>query len=183
MHSNNPSTEIIINSRDVNIQHILDTPTQYLSSLSTFKHSNIDDNQRNIDDRLQGESRFNFTKQLSNTLQGESRFNFTKQLSNTLQGRIYIATDLITNNKVIIKEAWRDLVHRGISRTGHKINENFLRERQLLSDISNKKNYPNSLINCIDLWNDKYCFYYAMPLCQCELFDYISAHFNNNATI
>eukprot|EP01084_Bolivina_argentea_P069273 126081_1 len=167
MDSNNPSTEIIINSRDVNIQHILDTPTQYLSSLSTFKHSNIDDNQRNIDDRLQG----------------ESRFNFTKQLSNTLQGRIYIATDLITNNKVIIKGAWRYLVRSGISRTGHKINENFLRERQLLSDISNKKNYPNSLINCIDLWNDKYCFYYAMPLCQCELFDYISAHFNNNPTM
>jgi len=52
-------------------------------------------------------------------------------LANTLQGRIYLAQDRTGKNTwVVVKETWRELVKQGKSRDGHKVPENFDREKK-----------------------------------------------------
>eukprot|EP01084_Bolivina_argentea_P147091 257398_1 len=67
---------------------------------------------------------------------GIVRFRIEREIANTLQGRVYAGTDLLTNKKVVIKEAWRQLVHRGISRKGNPVAEDFLKERKLIMELT-----------------------------------------------
>ena len=71
-------------------------------------------------------------------VQGAARFRFERELADTLQGRIYSGTDLITNKPCVIKEAWRQLVHSGRSRKNHRVPEDFLRERRLMMELTNR---------------------------------------------
>jgi len=107
-------------------------------------------------------------------LQGAARFRIERELADTLQGRIYAGTDLLTGKQVVIKEAWRQLVHSGRSRKGHRVPEDFVKERQLILKLTNLQNCTDGIVKGIDEWDDEHCYYYAMEYCEGELFDYIS---------
>eukprot|EP01083_Nonionella_stella_P082850 228829_1 len=108
------------------------------------------------------------------TLRGAARFRIEREIADTLQGRIYAGTDLLTNQPVVIKEAWRQLVHSGRSRKGHRVPENFLKERELVMSLTNLADCADGIVKGIDEWEDEHCYYYAMEYCEGELFDYIS---------
>ena len=74
------------------------------------------------------------------------------EIYNTLQGWIHFGEyDEIHNNgmqqqfqhkttiKVVIKETFKDLVKKGISKSGLKVHENFFEERRILIYLSNQK--------------------------------------------
>ena len=78
-------------------------------------------------------------------LQGAARFRIERELADTLQGRIYAGKDLITGKEVVIKEAWRQLVHSGRSRKGHRVPEDFVKERELIMTLTNLPNCTESM--------------------------------------
>eukprot|EP01084_Bolivina_argentea_P107035 191413_1 len=113
------------------------------------------------------------------SVHGQARFHIKRQIADTLQGRIYSAIDLLTNQPVVIKEAWRSLVHSGRSRSGHRVPENFLKEREMgmyLTDLSNRspQNDITGFAKTLVQWDDEQSYYYAMEFCAEELFDYIN---------
>jgi len=108
-------------------------------------------------------------------LHGASRFRIDREIADTLQGRIYAGIDLETNRPAVIKEAWRQLVHSGYSRKGHRVPEDFLSEREMVMRLSQLQDCQG-IAKGIGEWNDEHCYYYAMEHCEAELFDYISKH-------
>eukprot|EP01084_Bolivina_argentea_P317649 550778_1 len=108
------------------------------------------------------------------SLKGADRFRIEREIADTLQGRVYAGTDLLTNNRVVIKEAWRQLVHSGRSRKGHRVPEDFLKERKLIMTLKSLGDIDDGIVIGIDEWDDEHCYYYAMEYCEGELFDYIS---------
>eukprot|EP01084_Bolivina_argentea_P118516 210266_1 len=92
---------------------------------------------------------------MSTTLQGFARFHIERKIADTLQGRVYLATDLVTNKHVVVKEAWRQLVYSGYSRNGCRITEDFLKERKLIMMLSNLSDCPQGLVKGIDEWEDQ----------------------------
>lgn len=80
------------------------------------------------------------------SLHGAARFRIERELADTLQGRIYAGTDLVTGKQVVIKEAWRQLVHSGRSRKGHRVPEDFVKERQLVMTLTNLPNCTEGII-------------------------------------
>jgi len=96
------------------------------------------------------------------------------------QGRIYIATDLVTMKKCVIKEAWAQLVQSNRSRKGHRVYEDFEKERDFLMELSAKRGCPEALIKGIASWENDHCLFYAMEFCQNELFDFIKDHFEHS---
>ena len=73
-------------------------------------------------------------------LQGAARFHLEREISDTLQGRVYAATDFVTNQPCIIKQAWRQLVLSGRSRKGYRVPEDFLEERRIIMELSTLSN-------------------------------------------
>eukprot|EP00483_Globobulimina_turgida_P000044 UN00044 len=108
-------------------------------------------------------------------LRGSDRFRIEREIADTLQGRIYAGTDLLTQKAVVIKEAWRQLVHSGRSRKGHRVPEDFLKERKLIMSLTSLPDCTPGLVRGIAEWDDEHCYYYAMEFCEGELFDYISS--------
>ncbi len=72
-----------------------------------------------------------------------------------------------------MKEAWKELVHSGRSRTNIKVAGNVLSERKLIMSLS-KNNAIESFFPAIDSWDDNKCYYYAMESGCGELFDWIN---------
>jgi len=107
-------------------------------------------------------------------LRGADRFSIERELADTLQGRIYAGTDRITGKQVVIKEAWRQLVHSGRSRKGLNVPEDFLKERSLIMTLTKMEQCNHGIVRGIDEWDDEHCYYYAMEYCEAELFDYVS---------
>jgi len=108
-------------------------------------------------------------------LSGRNRFKLTKVLANTLQGRIYLAQDKTGKYPwAVVKETWRELVKQGKSRDGHKVPENFEREKSIQLFLSSQKEQNEGYVRCIESWEDDNCFYLAMEYCGAgELFDFI----------
>ena len=69
-------------------------------------------------------------------LQGAARFRIDRELADTLQGRIYQGLDRVTNQRTVIKEAWKQLVQSGYSRKGHRVPEDYLSERHMIMELS-----------------------------------------------
>ncbi|ETN99068.1 Protein kinase domain containing protein, partial [Reticulomyxa filosa] len=136
-------------------------------------------------------------------LRGRNRFKLAKVLANTLQGRVYLAQDKTGEYPwAVVKETWRELVKQGKSRDGHKVPENFEREKKIqlylstqkeqnegshkkkgekregitTSSTSNeqKRTKKKGYVRCIESWEDENCYYLAMEHCGAgELFDFI----------
>jgi len=92
-----------------------------------------------------------------------------------LQGRVYLAQDNTQQYPwVVVKETWRDLVKKGKSRSGHKVPENFEREKEIQLYLSNLKEQNEGYVRCIESWEDENCCYLAMEYCGAgELFNFI----------
>jgi len=108
-------------------------------------------------------------------LSGRNRFKMTKVLANTLQGRIYLAQDKAEKDRwTVVKETWKELVKQGKSRDGHKVPENFEREKSIQLYLSNLSDQNEGYVRCIESWEDENCYYLAMEYCGAgELFDFI----------
>eukprot|EP01083_Nonionella_stella_P162134 531975_1 len=104
---------------------------------------------------------------------GAKRFRFVRELAVTLQGRIYLVTDVITKEKCVVKEAWKKLVHSGRSRTNCRVAEDFLAERTMLLSLSSA-GAIDSLVRAISCWDDSKSYFYAMEVCDGELFDFVN---------
>jgi len=108
-------------------------------------------------------------------LSGRNRFKLTKVLANTLQGRIYLAQDKTGQYQwTVVKETWRELVKQQKSRDGHRVPENFEREKKIQLYLSELPDQKDGYVRCIDNWDDDNCYYLAMEHCSAgELFEYI----------
>jgi len=103
----------------------------------------------------------------------EDKYSFNKTVANTLQGRIYLGRNKITNEQVIIKEAWKDLIKLGISRKKHKVAEDFLYEIKIGQLISNKNDCSPYICKTLDCWDDNDAYYCVLEKCDIGLFEFI----------
>eukprot|EP01084_Bolivina_argentea_P270090 459182_1 len=99
-------------------------------------------------------------------MKGEARFEFSRQLSDSSQGRIYSALDTCTGKYVVVKEAWKQLVKEGKSRSGYTVHENFEQEKRILKYLSNQSDAPSSFVRHIDEWEDNDSYLFAMEMCS-----------------
>jgi len=117
-------------------------------------------------------------------LSGERRFELKRQLADTLQGRIYSAIDKQTNEWVVVKETWKQLVRLGKSRDGHAVPENFDEEKRIMKYLSMQKDAHDGFVRLIDEWEDKDCYLYAMEMCRGgELFEYVKQTHNGTGAL
>eukprot|EP01084_Bolivina_argentea_P270091 459183_1 len=116
------------------------------------------------------------------TKKGESRFEFSRQLSDSSQGRIYSAFDKCTGKYVVVKEAWKQLVKEGKSRSGYVVYENYLQEKRILKYLSNQDDAPSTFVRHIDEWEDDDSYLFAMEMCSGgELLDYVKSRFSKGS--
>lgn len=106
-----------------------------------------------------------------------ARFRIGRMLEDTMQGHIYVATDLETNETVVVKQTFIFLVQHGITRDMHPVLEDFLKERRILIHLSkkcsnggSKEGYNNDeepgFVRLIFSWQDSHSYYYAMQYCE-----------------
>eukprot|EP01083_Nonionella_stella_P010350 29481_1 len=79
------------------------------------------------------------------TKQGHDRFIPVSKIANTLQGTIYTANDEMTGDTVVVKCAKKRLVHKGMTKEGYSVRENFIAERDLLMEL--KQHIPDGIIS------------------------------------
>jgi len=109
-------------------------------------------------------------------LQGETRFHLQHDIADTLQGRIYGGIDKTNGNYVVVKEAWKQLVKKKISRSKHEVLEDFINEKEVIKFLSKQNDCNFGFVRMIDEWEDQHCYFYAMEACQGgALFDYIKS--------
>jgi len=107
-------------------------------------------------------------------IQGEQRFELKRHLADTLQGRIYLGVDKTNGSLVVVKETWKQLVELFKSREGHRVAEDFVQEKKIMSYLSSQEDCNSGFVRILDEWEDKYCYYYAMEYCQGgELFEHV----------
>ena len=83
---------------------------------------------------------------MSNPTSPNGHFTFVRERCNTLQGRVYDGNNVITGKSVAIKEAFKKCVEKRIKTDGKSCKENFLKEREILSYLSNLPNFHKSTL-------------------------------------
>ena len=128
-------------------------------------------------------------------------FKRRRTIPNWTRGGRHFAGTCLLCHWSIDEEAWRQLVHSGRTRRGYRVPENFLKEREMIMEITEfpdcaegmqcdkmsvHMNWCDSsfhshsvcipgLVHGIEAWDDQQCYYYAMEHCKGELFDFIIA--------
>eukprot|EP01083_Nonionella_stella_P010349 29480_1 len=108
------------------------------------------------------------------TKQGHDRFIPVSKIANTLQGTIYTANDEMTGDTVVVKCAKKRLVHKGMTKEGYSVRENFIAERDLLMEL--KQHIPDGITYGIESWEDRGHYYVATPYYPSPLFDLVYDH-------
>eukprot|EP01084_Bolivina_argentea_P249337 417342_1 len=99
----------------------------------------------------------------------------------TLQGYIHCGVFSDNNTPVVIKETIKELVENNLSRSNHRIHENFHEEKRILLYLSNQTDIDSGICAILNsmVWEDSKSYYYAMQHCKAGLFDYIKSEFEN----
>ena len=119
--------------------------------------------------------------EMHNTLQGWIHFGEYDEIHSGIQQQFQHKTTI----RVVIKETFKELVKRRMSKSGQKVHENFFEERRILIHLSNQQDSDIGICRIVNnyIWEDSHSYFYAMQYCKSGLFEYIQHEFDKEKTV
>ena len=84
---------------------------------------------------------------IENELHGLDRFKLISHVAKTLQGDIILAKDMQSNETLrVVKKIYKALVKSGYSKDNHRVPEDFIKERNIHTFLSNINNCDEGML-------------------------------------
>ena len=95
------------------------------------------------------------------------RFSKREIICQSQQGRIYAANDLQTGEYAVIKESWKQLVEKKITRDAKSTMEDFFEEIRILTKLSEMPECHPSMFTFLYVCIDYRCIVFVCCFCIC----------------